>query len=643
MRRTPSLVPLAAFAFIAAVAFGSGRARAIEPPTLEDILKPSQHDLVTMSPSGKYVAATVRKPVNNENRMLLVVIDRQTNKPVRILDPEEKSEISQVSWANDERLFVRNAWGGDMVEQYYIDPRIIAVNVDGTRRRVIYDAIIDTLVDDDDHVLVAVCARRTAQRGCWSYVEKVDNDSSRKRGERQFEEGPEPGVEYIVDNAGQVRFASIDDDENIQRIWLRKGKVWETFHDSKDSKRKLWPIGTSRDDGVMFFQVERETGPDVIERYDFATGERKVVMSDPELDPAFIVWSADRRQPIGAAYGPGVPRARFWNADDPDAKLLRGMEKAFPEDAVAFLSGSKDGQHIVVEVWSDRDPASYYILDRATKKMDLVARRSPWLNPESLARSEPITFTARDGLVLHGYLTLPLAKTATPPPLIVMPHGGPFGVHDTWSYDEEVQLLAARGYAVLRVNYRGSSGRGVDFLRSGYRQWGYKIMDDIVDGTRWAAAGGRIDPRRICIWGTSFGGYASLMGAVRAPDLYRCAISTAGATNLNITRKWGDTHRSRSGKQYLDEAVGDDQVKLFDQSPLKYVSTLDTPILLVHGNHDQRVSFEHARAMVAAMEKAGKPMETFFFGDETHGIYGEENRKLYYERVLAFLKKHLGN
>jgi dipeptidyl aminopeptidase/acylaminoacyl peptidase len=607
------------------------------PPTLEDILKPSQHDIVKISPNGKYVAATVRKPENNQNRMLLAIIDRETNKPVRVLDPEEKAEISRVWWVNDQRLYVMSTWGGDNVQQYYLDPRIVAINVDGSRIRSFYATIVDTLVDDDEHLLIERCAKDT-RKGCLTYVQKVDEDHW--KGPR-IADAPAVDVTFFTDNAGHVLFASTWGDDGIQKVWIRKGEGWEIFNDEAQSGVEIGLIGKSRDDRQVFILSERKAGPDVIERLTLSTGERTEVMSDPVLDPAFVLWSADGRQPIGAAYGRGVPRARFWDAADPDAKLLRGMEKAFPEDAVAFANGSRDGQHIVVNVWSDRDPGSFYLLDRATKRMDLVARVKPWLSPDTLARSEPIAFTTRDGIELHGYLTMPNTVT-TPPPLVVMPHGGPFDVEDEWGYDEESQILAADGYAVLRINYRGSGGRGQSFERSGHRQWGLKIMDDIVDGTRWAMAGGRIDPKRVCLWGTSFGGYASLMGVVREPDLYRCAISTAGPTNLVITRKWGDTHQSEWGRHYLDEAVGDNEVALYEQSPVKHVAKIKVPVLLVHGDHDQRVSFEHARAMVAAMEKAGKPMETFFFDDETHGIYGEENRREYYGRVLKFLRTHIG-
>lgn len=609
-----------------------------EPLALNHILRPEEHTLVSMSPDGRYIAATLRMEQNHENRVVLVIIDRATLKPVRVLDPEEKAEISNIWWINDHRVYVQSAWGGNSFQQYYTDPRIVAIDVDGSHRKIMNVTVLDTLAKDPDNILIIRCGKTTS-KGCMTFVEKRAQDL-RGSGDR-IVDAPDLDVAYQTDNSGHVIFASNEDDDHVQKVWIRRDDTWVLFNDSSSSKVKVWMIGTSRDDSAAFLLAEREKGPDVIERYDFATGERSVVMSDPALDPLSIRWSADGLQPIGAAYGLGVSRARFWDPDDPDAKLLRAIEAAFPDDVVSFLQGSMDGKHVLVSVAGDRDPGSYYLLDRDTKHLDLLLRRKSWLDPSVLASAEPIMFAASDGVELNGYLTRPLGVPGNVP-LVVLPHGGPFDVRDQWEYDEDVQILAAHGFAVLRVNFRGSSGRGRDFVESGYRQWGYRVMDDIFDGTRWAMQQPGIDPKRVCIWGSSFGGYAALMGAAKAPALYRCAISTSGPTNLEITRKWGDIHRSKWGRHFLDTAVGSDTAKLFDQSPLKYVDDIQVPILLVHGEHDQRVSFEHAKAFADAMMRAKKPLETMFFPDETHGIFGEKNRQSYYTRVLQFLDAHIG-
>jgi dienelactone hydrolase len=608
------------------------------PPALDELLKPAEHDLLSISPGGSYIAATFRETVNKEDKMMLVIFDRASGKPLRRLDPDEKGGVARIWWANNERMMLMNSRVGDRVEQAYLEPYVLAINVDGSRKRVLNGALIDSLVDDDDSILIERCAKRTLN-GCMSYIEKTDNDGSRNG--KRIVDSPDDRSNFYADNAGQVRFAYSWDDEGMQKLWLLKAGQWTIFNDERQTGIEIVPFGSSRDGASVFLRAERKDGPDAIEKYVFATGERTVVMSDPLLDPAFIVWSADGRQPIGAAFGLGIPRARFWDTNDPDAKLLRQLEKAFPEDVVVFHSGSRDGQHVILFVWSDRDPGSYYLLDRVSKKTSLLLREKSWLNPADLSASEPVSLKARDGLEIHGYVTMPVAPGISPPPLIVMPHGGPFGIRDTWYYDEEVQILTANGYAVLRVNFRGSGGFGRSFVEAGYRQWGKKMQDDVTDATRWLIAQRKIDPERICIFGSSYGGYAALMGVAREPDLYRCAISTAGVTDLNLMRKWGDIQRRKSGRHYLDTQIGDDTNALYEHSPTKHAGKIDAKVLLIHGEHDQRVSFEHAKAMQAALEKAGKSVETYYFGNETHGIYGKENRREYYGRVLRFLETNL--
>lgn len=621
-------------AMLIALALGAASAQAA-PPTLDDLLRPARHDIVTISPGGEYIAATVRR----DERVLLAIIDRSTLKPIRVLDPEEDGAIERVSWVSNDRIFVMNSRVGPMVEQAYLEPYVIAVNVDGSKRRVFRSAIVDTLLHDDEHVLIERCGKASI-KGCWPYVMRVGTEGERT-GER-VAEAPLLNANFTMDAHGVVRFAHAYDETDVQRVRYFDGAAWKALNDEDVSGVEVTPIGVSRDGARGYVLSERKDGPDVIEEVQFATGARRMVLSDPELEPEYIVWSVDGGHPIGAAFGTGVPRARFWDASDPDALLLRKLEAAFPEDAVRFVSGTQDGARAVVRVEGDRDPGSYYLLERVSLKLALIARARDWLSPDALAVSKPVRIPSRDGLELHGYLTEPPVKGNAPLPLVVLPHGGPFGVKDGWFYDDEVQMLAAHGYAVLRVNFRGSDGRGRAFEELGHLQWGLRMQDDVTDATQWAVKTGRFDAARICIFGSSYGGYAALMGAIREPALYRCAISTAGLTDLNIHWKWGDTHRSRYGRNFLEQTMGRDAKQLYERSPVKHAAQLQPALMLVHGMHDYRVSYEHAKAMRRALDAAGKPYEGYFPEDETHGIYGEKNRAEYYRRVLAFLARHIG-
>lgn len=629
--RIVSRVPAFAVLFACAV---PGLAR---PPPLVDLARPAQHGNVSISPNGEYLAATTKRG----DQGLLAIIDLATLKPVRVLDPEERGRIEQVVWANPRRVYVRNARVGSTVEQAYLEPLWVAVNVDGTRRRAFDAWLIDALADDDDKILVGRCSRRTGD-GCWTYVEKSDSEGG--RGGERIADAPVPNADFMADNAGQVRFAWAWNKDGRHQLWLLRDGNWTKLNDEADSRVVVEAVGVSRDGRFGFLRAQRRQGPDVIESIDFSSGERRVVLSDPVLDPLYLLWSADGREPIGAAYGLGLPRGRFFDPGAPDAKLLKQLEAAFPEDAVQLSGGAGDGSRALVTVWSDRDPGSYYLFDRKARSTALLLRAKPWLDPSTLAAATPVRFAARDGTELTGYLTLPVGAGGGPrtQPAVVLVHGGPFDARDDWGYDEEVQVLAAHGYAVLRVNFRGSAGQGRAWVESGYRQWGGLMQDDVTDATRWLGTQGAVDPARICIMGSSYGGYAALMGMVRAPGLYKCGVAVAAVTDLNIHWRWGDTHRTRWGRQYLEEAVGKEPAALRAASPVAHAAAIKADVLLVHGKFDDRVSFEHAKAMTAAMAAAGRPMETWFADDETHGIYGEDNRLEYYGRVLRFLSGRIG-
>jgi dipeptidyl aminopeptidase/acylaminoacyl peptidase len=254
---------------------------------------------------------------------------------------------------------------------------------------------------------------------------------------------------------------------------------------------------------------------------------------------------------------------------------------------------------------------------------------------------EPFAIKARDGMKLHGYLTRPVGEG--PHPMVVLPHGGPHGIRDVWAFDSEVQMLANRGYAVLQVNFRGSGGYGMDFEEAGYRKWGASMQDDVTDATQWAIDNKHADKRRICIYGASYGGYTALMGAVREPALYRCAVGFAGVYDLELMLSSADIPRSKSGRAYLGLALGDDRPDLRSRSPAHNADKISIPVLLIHGKEDWRADFEQAKRMKAALESNKKSYEWMVLSKEGHGVYDEDSRREMYERVLGFLAKHIGS
>jgi dipeptidyl aminopeptidase/acylaminoacyl peptidase len=264
-----------------------------------------------------------------------------------------------------------------------------------------------------------------------------------------------------------------------------------------------------------------------------------------------------------------------------------------------------------------------------------------WIDPAKGAPTRGVSFEARDGLTLHGYLTLPPgADPSTPRPMVLLPHGGPYGIYDRWGFDEEVQILARAGYAVLQVNYRGSGNYGRAFKLAGAGEWGRKMQDDLTDATRWAIERKIADPARICVYGASYGAYAALMGVAREPDLYRCAAGYVGVYDMVKMHK-DDSGDSRSSRNWALDWLGPRE-NMAEISPTGMAARIKVPVFMAAGGKDQRTPIEHTERMEKALKAAGVPVETLYYPNEGHGFYVEAHRREFYTRLLAFLSRHLG-
>jgi dipeptidyl aminopeptidase/acylaminoacyl peptidase len=259
-----------------------------------------------------------------------------------------------------------------------------------------------------------------------------------------------------------------------------------------------------------------------------------------------------------------------------------------------------------------------------------------------MAKRIPMRFKASDGLELEAILTVPRGTSMENLPMVLVPHGGPHGVSDTWYFDGDAQFLASRGYLVLQVNYRGSGDRGYAFEDAGYQKWGTRIQQDLIDGVKWAEAQHYADPKRVCVYGGSFGGYSAMMSVIRAPGLFKCAVGYAGIYDLGMMYKKGDIHESESGRSYLRTAIGTNEAVLDANSPDKLADKIDVPVLLVHGEDDQRAPFAQAKAMRAALDAAHKPYEWLVKPGEGHGFYNEQNNEELLQHLQDFLAKYIG-
>jgi len=305
-----------------------------------------------------------------------------------------------------------------------------------------------------------------------------------------------------------------------------------------------------------------------------------------------------------------------------------------------FKHVNEDRDKIVFVVSAPNLPARYYMFEPETKKATFLLDAYPDIDSSGLAMSDAIELTARDGTVLRGYITLPPGRAAKNLPMVVVPHGGPHA-RDMWGYDPLAQMLAVEGYAVLQINFRGSTGYGTDFRDAGYGEWGRKTQEDIIDATRWAVNEGLADQDRLAIFGASFGGYSALQAPILEPDLYKAAIGYVGVYDLDMLYTTGDIETARWGEAYLDTTLPDNQKDRIAQSPAQNVDKLEAAVFIVHGVDDFRAAFEHAEALRDALDAIDYPYEWLAKDGEGHGFYDVDNRTELNNKVLAFLEKHL--
>lgn len=297
-------------------------------------------------------------------------------------------------------------------------------------------------------------------------------------------------------------------------------------------------------------------------------------------------------------------------------------------------------------VWagSDRQPGKYYFYDATNDKLEHVATLRPWINEEHMAEMKPITYKSRDGLTIHGYLTLPKGREAKNLPVVINPHGGPWA-RDEWGFNPEVQLLANRGYAVLQMNFRGSTGYGREFWMKSFKQWGKTMQDDITDGVEWLKKEGIADPDRIAIYGASYGGYATLAGITFTPELYACAVDYVGVSNMftfmnTVPAYW------EPFKKMMYEMVGDpkaDSLLLREASPVFFVDRIQCPLFIAQGATDPRVNKAESDQVVEALKARGIEVQYMVKDNEGHGFHNEENRFEFYAAMDKFLEQHIGS
>ncbi len=618
-------------------------------------LKADDFNDIKISPNGDYLAATLLF----EDRTNLVVLKTSDLSVTANIGLGSSKHVDEFWWVNPERVMISIAERFGQRDLPRPTGELSAINADGTRAELLVgyrvagaalgsrvsskkgDKVAAQLVDDlANSDRNSIIATQQSADDPFRKVEQMDVYSGRRL---TLGSAPVRNAVFSTDNAGVVRLVRGYNQDRAEHLYHRKDNdsEWVEITAAEPAIGEETPVGFSADNRLAYVLSRQAEGPDALVEINTETMERRVVLRDKVSDPVHIIYRNASRIPIGAAFDGERRHTQFFDDAAPEAKLYRALEAAFAPQAVEIASWTTDGGKALVRVWSDRSPGDYYAFDTATKEAKHLLISRKWLDPEEMGATTAFSLKARDGLDLRGFVTRPKAKAEGPMPMVVMPHGGPFGVHDAWGFDPEVQMLAASGYSVLQVNFRGSGNYGKQFQVAGAKQWGRTMQDDLTDATRWAIETGIADPNRICIHGASYGGYAALMGAAREPDLYRCASGYVGVYDLPTMHSRGDIQGYGSGETYLREWVGEED-SLAQVSPNKLAERIKVPVLLAAGGQDQRAPIEHTKSMEAALKRAGGSVQSLYYEDEGHGFYIEKNRQAYYTLLLEFLHQHIG-
>ncbi|MGH8191123.1 MAG: alpha/beta fold hydrolase [Rhodanobacteraceae bacterium] len=640
------------FAFAAAV-------MAANPVSFADLARHARYKMVKISPDGTHVAATT---VLKNGQTVLTLLDLVTRKGVNIT-PREGDDVLDFWWASPQYVVYTEALHQGGWDLPLATGELYSVEADGGSPTMLYGyraggmqagshirqvtpergsaTFLSRIDGDPDHILVEVTPwDATGSAGALTSVYRIDvRDGNKAR----VTGAPMREASFLADHHGHVRFAMGDDLSGNRVIFLRPtdGGDWQLLTQASDDRD--WPIAFSADDKTVWFACSGKPSGFGVCRFDPATHKMTQVWSNPNVVATGLAWGLAEDSVIGVRFTDGRPAISVFDNQAPGVKALIELMKQYPGEDVRFVSGTDDGSKAIALVDADVDPGTFFLYDKASNKFTPLLQRAPWIDPNQLGRADPFTFKTSDGLTEQGYITYPPGKDgAKDLPMVVFVHGGPYGIRDWWEYDPYVQAMATRGYAVLQVNYRGSGGYGFAFEKAGWKQWGGKMQDDVTDATRWAIAQGIADPKRICIYGGSYGGYAALEGAVKVPDLYKCAIGYVGVYDLRLMYTRGDIPQNLYGKDYLKRVLGTDMTVLAQHSPIYQLNNLKAKVMLIVGGRDTRVPPVQGMDMHIALLKRGIQHVWMYKPDEWHGFYNEKNIAELFEKVDAFLAANIG-
>lgn len=617
---------------------------------IEAFTKHAKISEVTLAPDGKHLAMVVAEDDGMESMLHIVSADGSNQS--KALRFGNQFHVTNIVWAGNEHIIVSKAKMEPLKALPSSEGELFVTDIHGKNRQMLFGYMPDTSVRGKrkDRGFASVVDVLESKPGFvlvqfqnWARNE-ADLDSvlylvNAATGERKEIERMSGNVWFDADHDGVPRFATSYDNDDHPVVQYRPTSTsdWKKLPSSL-AGYSIDVRHFDQDNNTVYALISDDREPEQLYRLDLRKGTRAKLAGRKDMAVSRLMYQGYKGAPFAAYYDAAKPSLDFIDKTSEWTKTYAGLAKSFPQDVVVMRDVSRDGNHVLFVTFSDRNPGVYYLLDRQKKSLKEVARVNETLKPEALAHSKPITIKTRDGKTIFGLYT---AKDMKKRPLVVMPHGGPYGVSDRWGFDADAQFMASRGYGVLQVNYRGSGSRGQAFIEEGYKEWGGKIQDDIADGVKWAVSNRVADKQNVCIYGASFGGYSALMNPIRNPDMYQCAIGYVGVYDLSLMYDVGDIKRTERGRRYLKRVLGEDETILEKQSPAKRVSEIKLPVFLAHGKIDRRVPIDHYHALVRALSNQGTKVESLVIDGEAHGFYKPENRAKFYQKLEKFLGKHL--
>lgn len=640
-------------------------------PSVEEFFRNPAFSRPTLSPNGTLLAALV---ATKSGRVQLATLDPSDFAKSRIVAGFSDADVRSIEWVNDRRIvftaYDASAGGGDQVA-----PGLFAVDADGSNFRQLVDrrwrAFVGGARAPGDKALpwwTYLVATTRERKSDDVFVVQFPRDP---RSARPHDERPDAILLRLNTRtqqttilsrgapAGAVGWMLDTEDEPRMLVTEQAGKTAVHFRPASEQPwQKLREFDSYSGQGFVPIRmladgtavVRTGIGRDTSALYRFDPKQ-------PQLNPVPLVsvdgfdfngeplFDEDRQKLLGVhVNSDGV--GTVW-LDSGYAELQKVIDSKLPR-TVNRLSPplGRDAALVLVTTLSDVEPPGYYLFNRSDQSLTRIARPDPAIDPKLLGQTDFVRFKARDGLDIPMYVTLPRGDARKNMPTVVLVHGGPWVRGRTWGWNRNTQFLASRGYAVLEPEFRGSLGYGFRHFKAGWRQWGLAMQDDVADAALWAIAQGIADPKRICIAGASYGGYAALMGLVREPELFRCGVSWVGVTDIDLlfTHNWSDV--SESGRRFgYGRLIGDpqkDAAKFRSNSPLHNTDKIKQPVLLAYGAQDLRVPLDHGQRFRDALAKTNPDVEWTVYGDEGHDWNKVETRIDFWSRVEKFLQRNIG-